>query len=373
MPAEVSTCPKCGALITPQLSRCRQCKTYLHGTSVEGFVFEKILPENLRHSPGTGLILGASIFYYALMVLLAGLDQLLAFSGYTLDQLGSTDGIAILRGEYWRFVTSMFTHANLIHLAFNMSALNSAGPLVEEAFDRKKMLLIYLVSGVLSMVTSHVFNVLILGHVLHSSVGASGAISGMIGAALFAARRMGTAGRPVVQGMTRWAVYMGVFGLAVSGVDNAAHAGGFVVGAIFGHLVPLGLTKTVTANRLSSFALLLGLALIGASFLLLFDRARGQPVALEDDAYPRAMFFFTTYEGAEWDHSGQKRAAEACLTKVQDGIQGQEAIRACELAIRAVPGFPPLYLNLAALYEQAGDPAQAKELRDLVGRLPTWD
>jgi rhomboid protease GluP len=370
MPAEVLTCPKCGALITPQLSRCRRCGTYLHGTKVEGFVFESLLPEGLRHSPGTGLILVVCVLYYALMVLLAGFDQLLAFSSFTLDQLGSTDGVAVLRGEYWRFVTSIFTHANLIHLAFNMSALNSAGPLVEEMWDRKKMLLIYLVSGVLSMVTSHVFGAWIFGNVLHSSVGASGAISGLIGAALFGARRMGPNGRAVAQGMTRWAIYMGVFGLAVPGIDNAAHGGGFVVGALFGHFVPLGLTKTVAANRAASVALILALLGIGASFALLIDRVRGQPVAMEDDVHPRSMFFFSTYDGADPKYSGQKRAYDSCSDKIRDGVTGEKAIKACELAIRAVPHFPPVYLNLAALYEQAGDPEAAKKLRYIVGRLP---
>jgi membrane associated rhomboid family serine protease len=368
VPADVKTCPKCGALITPQLARCRRCGTYLHGTSVEGFIFESLLPERLRGSPGTGLIMVICVLYYVLMAVLAGFDQVLAFSGFSLDQLGSTDPVGVLRGQYWRFVTSMFAHANVVHIAFNMSALIAAGPLVEEAWDRKKMLLIYLVSGVLAMAISFAWNALVRDNPFSSSVGASGANCGLIGAALFGARRMGPAGKDVAQGMKRWAIYTALFGL-VPGIDNAAHAGGFVVGALFGQFVPLGMIKSVAANRLASAALLVGLLGIFGSFGLMIDNLRGYPVALEDDRYPRSMFFLTTYDGREWQYSGQKRALDACDERVQAGDRSPEAIQVCELAARAVPSDASILLHLAAMYDAAGNPAEAEKLRAIALRL----
>jgi hypothetical protein len=101
----VDTCPKCGALISPNLPRCRQCGTYLHGTKLEGFIFESLLPKGLAASPGTGIIFLFVILYYLLMGVLAGPVSLIAMTPYNLDQLGSTSPPGIFLGQYWRFFT----------------------------------------------------------------------------------------------------------------------------------------------------------------------------------------------------------------------------------------------------------------------------
>src|SRR5262249_11870265 len=140
MPMPVNACPKCGAMIVPQLVRCRQCKAYLHGTSVEGFLFEYLLPAQVQRSPGTATLCLLICLYYALMVALAGADSLFGYSGYTLIELGAVHGPSILRGQYWRFVTSIFGHHDLLHLILNLSSLVAVGDLVERIFDRKKMM-----------------------------------------------------------------------------------------------------------------------------------------------------------------------------------------------------------------------------------------
>ena len=134
----VKTCPSCGALITPQLSNCRQCDRYLHGTRLEGLVFQHLLPEALRASPGTGMLMLACVLYYLLMVLFARIEHALGFTSFTLAQMGSAWLPGILEGQYWRFVTSIFGHSDVVHIAFNLYALSIAGRLVEQAFDKKR-------------------------------------------------------------------------------------------------------------------------------------------------------------------------------------------------------------------------------------------
>ena len=260
MPVDVSTCPTCGALITPQLARCRQCQTYLHGTKLEGFVFEHLLPERLQGSPGTGLILIMILLYYGIMVTAAGLSSALSFSSFSLQQLGATHGVSILLGQYWRVVTANFLHHDIAHLAFNVWALLYVGPLVEEVFDRKKMIMIFLISGTAAMGISHGYYTYLRGDVFVTSGGASGAISGLIGAAFFVAWRMGPAGHHVFQALKRWIVIMALLGFVLN-VNNAAHLGGFLVGIGSAYIVPLGITKTVGGQRILSaivFTLLAG-------------------------------------------------------------------------------------------------------------------
>lgn len=372
MNREVNTCPKCGALISPNLPRCRQCKQYLHGTQVEGFLLEHLLPAKLAAAPGTGVFFLLIIGYYVLMVMFAGLDSAPGFSVFSTQQLGSTWSLGIYEGQYWRFVTSVFAHGDLVHLAFNLYALTIAGPLVEELFDRKKMILIFGVSGILSMVASFVFYTLIMGNDMRGSVGASGAISGLIGACLIGSRRLGPSGRQVAQVMLQWTAYMVIWGFAMGRIDNAAHAGGWLVGAGMAALIPLGLTQTVAAQRGLSVVALGLLALCIVCIGLMLANLRGYPASLPQDAYPRGLFFFTYAEGTEWQYSSQYKAAEACQDAYKESMQTKkvtdDALHTCELAVRATPR-PVVYEWLANLHAARGHLERAATLRHVLQRM----
>ena len=159
---DAQTCPKCGALIVPQLVRCRRCDKYLHGTAFEGMLFEH-LPGPLKRSPGTGSLVLGILLYYVVMIGVAGVRSSLGFSSYSLVELGATHGPSILLGDWWRFATSIFVHHDLVHLAFNLYALIIVGPVVEVLYDKKKTILMYLVAGVGSMIISHLWYVEIMG------------------------------------------------------------------------------------------------------------------------------------------------------------------------------------------------------------------
>jgi len=83
---------------------------------------------------------------------------------------------AISRGEIYRLFTSMFLHQTLFHISSNMISLKVYGPMVEKWYGTKKFLFVYLASGIFSNLSTFLMNVSPL------SIGASGAIYGLIGA-----------------------------------------------------------------------------------------------------------------------------------------------------------------------------------------------
>lgn len=367
-PDAVKTCPDCGALITPQLVKCRQCGRYLHGTKLEGMIFEHLLPPSLRASPGTGMIMLMSVLYYVMMVMLAGIQNAFAFSSYTTEALGSTAAWQIWQGQYWRFVTSMFGHHDIVHIAFNLYMLASIGRLVEEIFDKKKMMIMYLVSGAGSMVVSYLWHVEVRGG-LSSSIGASGAVCGMLGAALAGTHRMGPMASEVKRALIRWGVYLVIWGLVVRGIDNAAHLGGFLVGGALAYAFPLGIVQNVGTNRALS-VLLLGM-LAGVLFCIAqtLMYAKGFPASLEDDAEPRSALFFTIHEGAPFEYSAQNMLYQDCVELFKKDPATDETARKCELARRANSHRYQLYLISAAIADARGDQERAQKMQMVAERL----
>jgi len=86
--------------------------------------------------------------------------------------------LIMVEAEYWRLLTAMFLHADILHIFFNMMALLIFGAAVEENFYKYQYLLIYFISGFIGNIAS-----LFLLPVNSISLGASGAIFGLIGAA----------------------------------------------------------------------------------------------------------------------------------------------------------------------------------------------
>jgi rhomboid protease GluP len=165
---------------------------------------------------------------------IGGLFQLGAINGEVLLRLGSSTPLFVPQlgdlAQPWRLITAVFLHGSLTHIAFNMWVLMDIGPLIEELYGSARYLFIYVATGVAGYVLSGA-----LGHV---SVGASGALLGMIGVLLSL-----TIGRknPMLEQLRgqliRWLIYIAVIGFMVSGVDNMAHLGGFLCGFGLGKLM----------------------------------------------------------------------------------------------------------------------------------------
>ncbi len=141
---------------------------------------------------------------------------------------------AIVEGQYWRFVTPIFLHANILHLGLNMLNLIVLGIFVERIFGHVRFLLIYLVTGVISIIASFYFAP------QEISVGASGAIFGLVGAySLFVFMHRRAFRRGGIPALSWLVLIIGInlgIGLIIPNVDNYAHVGGFISGCILGWL-----------------------------------------------------------------------------------------------------------------------------------------
>ena len=147
---------------------------------------------------------------------------------------GARENSAILAGQYWRFVTPVFLHANLLHVGLNMLNLVVLGVMIERIFGHLRFALIYMVTGVVSVIASFLFMP------NDVSVGASGAVFGIVGAySVFMVMHRKAFGRRSTPIIVWLVLIIGVnlgLGLVIPGVDNYAHVGGLVSGVMLGWL-----------------------------------------------------------------------------------------------------------------------------------------
>jgi membrane associated rhomboid family serine protease len=146
------------------------------------------------------------------------------FGGSTLLDDGSVSRAAIANHEYWRLISAGFLHAGLAHLAFNMFALYILGTLLEPAVGRFRFGLIYFVS-----LLAGSFGALLL-EPNSPTVGASGAIFGLMGAAFVVMRNAGV--NPLESGLGVWLVLNLVITFAVPNISIGGHIGGLIGGTL---------------------------------------------------------------------------------------------------------------------------------------------
>jgi rhomboid protease GluP len=188
----------------------------------------------LDEAPVTRTLLALNVCVFAVQVTAnrAASD----FPTHQLLSLGASYPLATVgEGRYETLVTACFLHGGIAHLALNMVALWQAGPLVERAVGSARMAPMYLVAGAFGYVLSVLHGWFWPGVIPVPSVGASGAISGVIAAALVVGWRTAGWRSPITQAMARWLGILLVFGVVTSlgggAIDNAAHLGGAVAGA----------------------------------------------------------------------------------------------------------------------------------------------
>ena len=154
--------------------------------------------------------------------------------------------LTLALGQYDRLVASCFLHGSLLHVALNMWSFRQIGPFVERTAGHGRFALLYLLTGIAGSLTS-VLWALISGRVF-PSVGASGAICGVIGAALVIAIRLDGWGSPMAKQLGFWLILLGVFGATVKGIDNACHLGGVVSGCAIAVVWRRGVKYSATAT-----------------------------------------------------------------------------------------------------------------------------
>jgi membrane associated rhomboid family serine protease len=143
---------------------------------------------------------------------------------------------AIAQGQWWRLLTSTLLHSGILHLLFNMYALYWLGPQLERTLGHARFAALYLLAALGGSVASYWFS-----SINTVSVGASGAIFGLITATI-------VIGREMRSDVSQLVVLLGlnvVIGFLQPGIDWRAHFGGAIVGAAVAYLY----TKGTRLNR----------------------------------------------------------------------------------------------------------------------------
>lgn len=232
MPApRAQVCPFCQGLNSPGERRCYRCGRPLPGplaSGAIGWVQSTLLG---GEAPITRLLLGTCLLVFALCIAsdrnfpiwithTFSLSTMLRF-GALFPDIGNA--------EPWRYLAAVFAHFNLLHVGMNAWSLIAIGPAAERQFGSARYAVLFLSCGVLGFVTSELW----YGAAPHLTVGASGAIFGLVGSVIGVAyaRRDPNWKQILVQNV----VNLAILGFAFP-ANNAAHVGGLVVGAGLGFL-----------------------------------------------------------------------------------------------------------------------------------------
>jgi membrane associated rhomboid family serine protease len=221
-------CDSCGQVIDRNERLCPHCdeKVASWGVKLSGKLLERWLPQTGALT-GALLVINGLIFIYTTFMT----DKLWGISGYSAIHFGANYGpLMTAGGEWWRLLSYNFIHVGgLIHVGFNLFALAYIGPIVEEWYGSSRAAILFVMTGIVGGLASHMFSP------LAPSGGASGAVLGMIGAGVAAGHLSGNrAGMEMRNSLLKWVVYCVIFGLVVAGIDNAAHMGGLGAGVVLG-------------------------------------------------------------------------------------------------------------------------------------------
>jgi Uncharacterized membrane protein (homolog of Drosophila rhomboid) len=179
----------------------------------------------------TPLLIYLNIFVFLLMILSG--TNLFEPQIDTLVQWGGNIRFLTKNGQIWRLFTSLFLHAGILHLVFNMYALLYVGSVLERVVGKNKFISAYLISGIVASVVS------LITHENIVSVGASGAIFGLFGVLLALLifkefRFADISARNLLLNISFFVVYNIIYGFSNAGIDNSAHIGGLFGGFIIG-------------------------------------------------------------------------------------------------------------------------------------------
>jgi membrane associated rhomboid family serine protease len=195
---------------------------------------------------GRGSVLPIATYAILGVTVAVSLAAMFAADGQSIYNALWLDKRALADGQIWRLWTVTLLHdpSNLLHLLFNMYALYLAGPIVERLYGSALTLGFYLLAAAGGSLASFAFG----GD--GPSVGASGAIFGLFGILLVATRThhpaLDRASRNFTAQLGTILMINVVFGIIAAGyIDNAAHVGGFVTGALLGLAFVPGKVTTI--------------------------------------------------------------------------------------------------------------------------------
>jgi rhomboid protease GluP len=260
-------CVSCGYLVGVNDERCYHCGRRNPG--LWGFAPAlRALGHDLGFVP---FVTGLCVVVYGLSLLLGGISMgggifgFLSPSDRSLLILGASGSIPVFGlHRWWTVLSASWLHGGLLHIFFNLLWIRQLAPAVGELYGPGRMVIIYTIAGVVGFAASS-FAGNYLGFLpfwflrgAGLTVGASASIFGLLGALVYYGRRTGSS-QVHAQAMS-WALMMFVFGLLMRGVDNYAHAGGFLGGYLTSQaLDPL---KPERINHLAIAVLCLALSVL---------------------------------------------------------------------------------------------------------------
>ena len=214
-------CPACGTLVGSSATKCHQCGASMtFSLAAVSRSLGRFMPTT---SPATYGILTLSCLVYVVTLLatlrqggaegfgggLGGLMNLGGIAGDVLQRMGASLPLPYNLQQPWRFVTAVFLHGSLMHIAFNMWVLMDIGPQVEEMYGTGRYLFLYVVTGIGGYVLSSAFG--------NFSVGGSGALLGLVGVMLAITVGRKSAGMQMLRSqLIRWLIYIAILGFVVS-------------------------------------------------------------------------------------------------------------------------------------------------------------
>jgi membrane associated rhomboid family serine protease len=183
------------------------------------------LPATSRDTPTlTYILIGVNVAVALGSFLSGGSGGVSGIGSDTIVRDGALSRATVADGEVYRVITSGFIHAGVTHLLFNMLSLWVLGSLLEPVVGRLRFGLIYFASLLVGSLGA------LIAQPVGFTVGASGAIFGLLGAAIVVLRSRGI--DPMESGLVFWLGFNLLFTFTVSGISIGGHIGGLVGGTL---------------------------------------------------------------------------------------------------------------------------------------------
>lgn len=249
-------CPSCRKLISLDEPRCPFCGAVRPGLWGYGPVLQRFL--GAEADVVTWIVFACIGLYIAGLLMdvrgalqSRGILSLLSPSSEALYRLGMTGSGSLFGTRWWTLFTAIYLHGGLLHIFFNMMWIRQLGAEVQQLYGSARFVILFSLTGAAGFVVSGMFGV-------RFSIGASGAIFGLLGAMLaFTLRHRSSLGALASRQVLQWAVIMLLFGFMTPGVNNWAHLGGFGSGFLLGRLIPSAAEKRPKlVEQLAALALL---------------------------------------------------------------------------------------------------------------------
>ncbi len=262
-------CPRCGKLISVSEEKCPFCgawnpSLYGFGPGIQKFIGRRLDLIAVIAGVCVALYVTSLALQPEAILQVRGLFGILSPGSRALYQLGMTGGVAWREGWWWTLLTATYLHGSLLHIFFNLMWVRNLGPAVVDFYGPARAFVIFTIAGVVGFLVSNVASG-------GPTIGASGAIFGLLAGLIVYGRRTGST--MLSSQAWQWAIVMFVMGFLMPSINNWAHAGGFAGGWLAANAL-----RTHQEKREGRLVLILGftLALLTvAGVLLSFIKVTG--------------------------------------------------------------------------------------------------